>query len=216
MNNKYVLTDETIDFFGRTLYRIKAISDFGNIKAGKFGGFIENEKNLSISGNAWVFGDAKVYGDAEIYGNAEISGDARIYDDAKVYGNAEISGNARVSGDAKVYGNAEISGDARIYGNAEISGDARIYGNAWVFGDARISGDAKVYCNADYTTIKGFGTNYRNTTFFRCKDDLVRVKCGCFFGTIPEFREQVKKTRKGKIADEYLMIADLMEMHFKK
>lgn len=144
MNNKYVLTDETIDFFGRTLYRIKAISDFGNIKAGKFGGFIENEKNLSISGNAWAYGDAK------------------------------------------------------IYGNAEVSDNARVYGNA------------------DYTTIKGFGTNYRNTTFFRCKDDLVRVKCGCFFGTIPEFREQVKKTRKGKIADEYLIIADLMEMHFKK
>ena len=154
MNNKYVLTDETIDFFGRTLYRIKAISDFGmktmfarygNIKAGKFGGFIENEKKLSISGNAWVFG------------------------------NAEISGNA------KVYGNAKVSGDVQVYNNAEISGDA------------------KIYCNADYTTIKGFGTNYRNTTFFRCKDDLVRVKCGCFFGTIPEFREQVKKLVKVKL-----------------
>ena len=156
MNNKYVLTDETINFFGRTLYRIKAISDFGNVTAGKFGGFIENENNLSISDNAWV------------------------------------------------HGNALVSGNAWVHGNAWVSGNAKIYGNAWISGDA------------DYTTIKGFGTNYRNTTFFRCKDDLVRVKCGCFFGTIPEFREQVKKTRKGKIVDEYLMIADLMEMHFKK
>ena len=83
-------------------------------------------------------------------------------------------------------------------------------GDAWVFDNAEVSG------NADYTTIHGFGTQFRTTTFFRCKDKKVRVACGCFFGTIPEFREQVKNTRKGKIAEEYLMIADLMEKHFEK
>nr|DAT80905.1 MAG TPA: Putative transferase, nesg, ydcK, Structural Genomics.38A [Caudoviricetes sp.] len=81
-------------------------------------------------------------------------------------------------------------------------------GDAWVYGDAEVSGDA------DYTTIHGFGTQFRTTTFFRCKDKQIRVSCGCFFGTISEFREQVKNTRKGKIAEEYLMIADLMEKHF--
>jgi hypothetical protein len=40
--------------------------------------------------------------------------------------------------------------------------------------------------------------------------------CGCFFGTIAEFRKQVEETRTGKIAKEYLMIADLMEEHFKE
>lgn len=83
-------------------------------------------------------------------------------------------------------------------------------GNAWVSGNAEVSG------NADYAVIKGFGTVYRPTTFFRCHDGEVRVTCGCFYGTIDEFREQVKRTRKGKVADEYLKIADLMEYHFKK
>ena len=83
-------------------------------------------------------------------------------------------------------------------------------------GNVNQSGDAWVSGNADYTTIHGFGTQFRTTTFFRCKDKKVRVACGCFFGTIPEFREQVKNTRKGKIAEEYLMIADLMEKHFEK
>ena len=82
------------------------------------------------------------------------------------------------------------------------------FGNAWVFGNA------EVFDNADYATILGFGTQFRTTTFFRCKDKQVKVSCGCFYGTIPEFREQVKNTRKGKIAEEYLMIADLMEKHF--
>ena len=87
-------------------------------------------------------------------------------------------------------------------------GDAEVYGNAWV------SGDAEVYGDADYTTAKGFGICFRTTTFFKCKDGKIRVTCGCFYGTIDEFRKQVKKTREGKIAKEYLMLADLMEYHF--
>ena len=76
-------------------------------------------------------------------------------------------------------------------------------GNAWVSG------------NADYTTIKGFGSCFRNTTFFRCKDKYIRVACGCFYGTIEEFKEKVKETHgKTKLAVEYLKIADLMEYHF--
>ena len=113
-------------------------------------------------------------------------------------------------------GNVSQSGDAWVYGDAMVSGDAMVYGNARVYGNAMVSGDARVYGDADYTTIHGFGTQFRTTTFFRCKDKKVRVACGCFFGTIPEFREQVKNTRKGKIAEEYLMIADLMEKHFEK
>lgn len=99
-------------------------------------------------------------------------------------------------------------------GNAWVYGDARVSGNAWVYGDAQVYGDARVSGDADYAGVKGFGTECRHTTFFRCKDGQVRVKCGCFYGTIPEFRKQVKDTRDGKIAKEYLMIADLMEYHF--
>lgn len=106
--------------------------------------------------------------------------------------------------------NLSHDGDAWVYGDAEV------YGNAKVSGDAQVCGDAKVYGNADYTTVKGFGTEFRTTTFFRCKDGAVRVKCGCFYGDLGEFREQVKNTRSGKIAEEYLMIADLMERHFKE
>lgn len=55
---KYELTTETIQFAGRTLHRIKALRDFGSVKAGKFGGWIENEKNLSQDDNAWIYGEA--------------------------------------------------------------------------------------------------------------------------------------------------------------
>ena len=81
--------------------------------------------------------------------------------------------------------------------------------NAWVFCDARVFG------NADYAVVTGFGRYFRTTTFFRCKDKILRVQCGCFYGDLAQFREIVKKTHgDSKYAKEYLAIADLMELHF--
>ena len=73
---KYELTDETIDVSGTTLHRIKALKDFGNVKKGELGGYVESERNLSQEGNCWVCGNAKVCGDAEVCGNAKVCGDA--------------------------------------------------------------------------------------------------------------------------------------------
>ena len=95
-------------------------------------------------------------------------------------------------------------------GYIEKEGNLSHEGNAWVCGDARVCG------NADIATISGFGSEYRTTTFFRTKNDEIAVKCGCFYGTLAEFREKVKETHgDNRYAKEYLMIADLMEMHFR-
>ena len=159
---KFELTSEFItDIFGVKLFRIKALVEFGNVKKGDLGGFIEKEENLNQSGDAWVSGDAKVYGDARVSGNTEVSGDARV------------------------------SGDAEVYGDARVSG------------------------NADYTYIHGFGSYHRTTTFFKTKEHGICVVCGCFYGTLDEFRDKVKETHgDSKIAKEYLMVADLMEFKF--
>ena len=69
---KYRFTDEKIIVGCRTLYRIQALRDFGNVKEGDIGGYIESEKNLSQDGNAWVSGDARVYGDADIKTTGDI------------------------------------------------------------------------------------------------------------------------------------------------
>ena len=60
---------------GKTLYRIKALIDFGVVLAGSLGGYIEKEDNLTHTGNAWVYGDARVFGDALVSGNARVFGD---------------------------------------------------------------------------------------------------------------------------------------------
>lgn len=112
--------------------------------------------------------------------------------------------------------NLDQSGDAWVNGDAQVSGDARVSGDAWVYGDARVSGNARVSGENDYTTAKGFGREYRPTTFFRLKDGGIGVQCGCFYGTLDEFRAKVKETHKeSKMGKEYLMLADLMEYKFK-
>ena len=100
---KYELTEETFTVFGKTLYRIRAVRDFGSVKTGEFGGYIEKEENLSHFGNAWISGDAWVYGDARVSGNAKVYGDARVSGNARVFGDARVSGNARVFGNAEVF-----------------------------------------------------------------------------------------------------------------
>ena len=130
MNKKFeLLLDDTINVFGRKLFRIKAKINFGAVEAGELGGYIEKEDNLSVSGKAWVYCDAIVYGDARV------SGDAKVYGNAMVSGNAHVYGDADVSGKAWVFGYAMVYGDAIVYGNATVSGDAIVCGNAELYRD---------------------------------------------------------------------------------
>jgi hypothetical protein len=76
---KYELTEETFTVFGKTLYRIRAVRDFGSVKTGEFGGYIEKEENLSHFGDAWVYGNAKVSGNAWVYGDAWVYGNAKVF-----------------------------------------------------------------------------------------------------------------------------------------
>jgi len=81
MKKYELLTDDTVTApNGATLYRIRslvAIAALG-LPAGKLGGYIEAEKNLAHSGDAWVGGDAHVYGNAKVYGDARVLSPSHI------------------------------------------------------------------------------------------------------------------------------------------
>ena len=107
--------------------------------------------------------------------------------------------------------------NAWVYDNARVYGDAWVYGNARVCGDALVCGDARVCGNGDYAYAHGFGSVNRTTTFFRLKDGGVGVRCGCFYGTLAQFRDKIRETHgETKKAQEYLMLADLMKLRFEK
>ena len=76
---KFELTSETKEFFGATLFRIRALTSFGSVQTGDLGGWVEKAENLSQYGNAWVYGDARVYGNARVSGNALVSERSAIF-----------------------------------------------------------------------------------------------------------------------------------------
>ena len=61
---KYELTDDSITFMGRKLFRIRAIRSFNDVAAGDLGGYIEKEENLSHDDDAWIYNDARIFDDA--------------------------------------------------------------------------------------------------------------------------------------------------------
>ena len=107
---KYKLTSETITVNNRTLYRIEALRDFGKVKKGDKGGFVQSEKNLSHEGTCWVAKDAWVADDARVLCDAWITGAAYVFDDAKVGGAARVAGKAWIYGHALVFDNAIVRG----------------------------------------------------------------------------------------------------------
>ena len=237
MEKKYKLTEETINVDGRTLYRIEALKDFDVVEKGDKGGFIENESNLSQSGDCWVYGNAKVsdnamvcgnakvYDNARVYGNALVCGNALVFGNALVIDNANVYGNAQVRGNAVVYDNAEISGDAKIFGNAQIRcdavvcedakiyghvivcGNAEVSGNAQVFGNTEIRGDAVITSKSDYILFKNWWSSGRFFTWTRSNN---MWKVGCFYGTGKELIDKAYKDSEMS-GEEYERVVKYVE-----
>ena len=150
------------------------------------------------------------FGSVEV---GELGGYVEKEDNLAQTGNAWVYGNARVYGDAEVYGNAEVYGDAWVSGNARVYGNAEVYGDAWVSGNAEVYGNAWVSGNADYLLIGRIGSRFGFTTFFKNKEKGITVSCGCFLGTIAEFRAKVTDTHgDNKHAKMYNMAADMAEL----
>lgn len=174
MQQKYKLTDETIELCGVTLYRIEALRDFGNVKAGDKGGFVQSELNLSQKKNCWIYSNAKVCGKAVICGDAKVSGEARVWGNARVYDRAWIYGEAKVWGESSVYG------EASVYGQAEVCGEAEVCGNARVSGKAEVCGETRIKSIEDYIVFKNWWSSGRYFTWTRNNN---MWKVGCFYGT---------------------------------
>ena len=184
---KYKLTDETIEYNCVTLYRIEALRNFGSIKTGDKGGFVQSYHNLSQEGDCWIHGEAKVFGNAKVYENAQVFGSAEVCGYASVKGDAFVFGRAKVYGSAFVKGNAFVFGRAKVYGWAKVFGKAQVFGDAKVYGNAFVKGDAIIKTGRDYIVFKNWWSSNRYFTWTR-SNNMWNV--GCFYGT---GKELIKK-----------------------
>lgn len=86
MSKKYtLLKGNSIKVDGKTLYRVKALRSFSDVKKGDIGGYIETEDNLSHEGSAWVYDEARVHDKPLVSGFASVRGDARVSGKVHVY-----------------------------------------------------------------------------------------------------------------------------------
>lgn len=182
-SKKYeILHDQTMQHEGRTLYRIRRLSD------GLIGGWIEKEDNLSQDGKCFVYHDAKVFGDACVFDDAEVLDNAVVCENASIFGKAavfnfagvvdraKISGCARIFERATIYGNAEVFDDAHVYGNAMVSAASAVYNNAIVCGCAEVYGHAKVF---GFASVFGYAKVYENAQVggYAKVHGIARVRC---------------------------------------
>lgn len=177
MNNqvgkKYVLLDKPVRINGRTVYRIKAVRIFGDVKKGTLGGCVASENNLSHDDECWIYENGVVMEHAMVKDNARIyhgivcesatvlncatvgrtgdettviSGWAVIRDNARVYG------PSRVEEFAMVKDCASVSNHAVICGNAVMENHSSAFGSAIVMSNARFSD--KAFC-CEHAVVSG-------------------------------------------------------------
>lgn len=186
-NKKYELIDESRKLPGApTVYRIKALRNFADVKKGQLGGFIQSEANLSHAGDAWVYHDAAVYNKARVIENAKVTQKAKIFGRAiisksaiveyyaKVYGHAIISDSAQVSGYANVGGRAIIKEHAVVFDYASVKGKALIAGKSRVCGTVGVFDKAEILTNSSVIFLSNnarIGGNAKITS----KEDILTI-----------------------------------------
>jgi hypothetical protein len=180
MQQKYEIDrDIQLPLGDRTLYIIKALIDFDDVKAGDYGGFVEDENNLSQEGNCWIYNAGTVYGKGRVNRNGKVKDHASVYDYATVSDDAVVSGDAAVFQRAVVYGEAKVGGMSSVYGNGqvfgtvEVRGHSKIHDDAWVYGDMIVDGYANITRKCTEMPIVLTGFTYGITIM----DEHISIDC---------------------------------------
>ena len=216
MCKKYeLLKDKHIEYRGKTLYRIKALRDFYNVKKGDIGGYVESEKNLSHDGNCWVYDNAKVCDNAIVFNNGVVCGNAMVCDSVRVYNNSIVCGNVIVRDNAIVCSNAMVCDNAIVCCSARVCENAEIYGNSKIDKGIIIG---KV--SMPYKDIFQHQCEKRMLTAILTEDDEILYTICCQENiTKEEFLDRIYNEGGGLKGnphrEEYLRLIPVIEMYFK-
>lgn len=201
-NRKYELTNDTVEFDGVTLYRIRALRDSGGtnaFKKGDLGGYIEREHNLSHEGDSWVSDNAIVLDNARVQEDGYVSFEAVVRDGSTVRHSASVGGSVRISEGATITGLARVTGEAKVTGDVTISGRCFVYGNAEIKGNSGvIKGEAKIGFDAQITenqvfTVTGLDGGNDTFTAYRLSNGGIGCTHKLFEGTLEEFIAKVAR-----------------------
>jgi len=220
-------------YTGLLIYRVKALRDFADVKAGDIGGYVNGPDNLSQNGNCWVYDNGKLYDNSKVSCNAQVRHNATMMSNARISDNVKLLNNARISNNAKIYGNVVIkddaiimenailnhdvvvsghslvSGNASIYNNVTISGAVsikdcvQIFGNAKISGSAMVRGNSIVNGNAVISHYMLIGFGFVNIDLTASLSDSIRCQTGLAINPITNTIICYKRVRKDTLISFY-------------
>lgn len=168
-DKKYELVPESIkEFYGKSMYRIRALKDFSDVKKGDLGGYVESEENLSQTGNCWIY-DASIVGlggkvidNAVVKGSSSVINGSEISDDAIIEKNSVIDECSVVCDQSRVIKSIVVNSSVIMYNSTLNDGclvehgstvrNATVGPNVSIENCANISFD--ISSNEDYVVYK--------------------------------------------------------------
>ena len=124
-----LVDDDTVVVDGVTLYRVRAVRDFGGtrrgrrvvVKRGELGGYVASEDCLSQEGLAWVYSDAKIVdgyvgGSSSLFGRAVLKGGGRLVHDVELRDDVMVDGQVVLDGVITLRDRVKMLGTIRVSG----------------------------------------------------------------------------------------------------
>lgn len=240
-NRKYEMTNITMEFEERTLYRIRALKDFRNVKAGDLGGWVSDKYNLSQEGDCWIYDEAKCMDNARMYHNSamynnsvmcdfsEMHGCSEMHnysamcDNSRMYNCSAMYDNSRIYNDSKMYNNSRMFDNSAMYNNAVMLDNSRMFENSRMYRDSRLKNKEKL-CGKLVSKVDRFieinNTGGRVVTGV-LKDGKILYNIGCQNEITKEvFIDRIYNDdggiEKHPYRKEYLKIIDTIEVYLSK
>ena len=240
-NRKYEMTNITMEFEERTLYRIRALKDFRNVKAGDLGGWVSDKYNLSQEGDCWIYDEAKCMDNARMYHNSamynnsvmcdfsEMHGCSEMHnysamcDNSRMYNCSAMYDNSRIYNDSKMYNNSRMFDNSAMYNNAVMLDNSRMFENSRMYRDSRLKNKEKL-CGKLVSKVDRFieinNTGGRVVTGV-LKDGKILYNIGCQNEITKEvFIDRIYNDdggiEKHPYRKEYLKIIDIIEAYLSK
>ena len=239
-NRKYEMTNITMEFEERTLYRIRALKNFRNVKAGDLGGWVSGKHNLSQEGDCWIYDEAKCMDNARMYHNSAMYNNAVMCDFSEMHGCSEMHNysamldnsrmyncsamydNSRMYNDSKMYNNSRMFDNSAMYNNAVMLDNSKMFENSRMYRDSRLKNKENLYgklvCKVDrFIEINNTGGRVVTGVL---KDGKILYNIGCqneitketFIDRIYNEGGGIEKNPHRK---EYLKIIDMIELYLK-
>ena len=153
-NRKYEMTNITMEFEERTLYRVRALKNFRNVKAGDLGGWVSGKHNLSQEGDCWIYDEAKCMDNARMYHNSAMYNNAVMCDFSEMHGCSEMHNysamldNSRMYNCSAMYDNSRMYNDSKMYNNSRMFDNSAMYNVAVMLDNSKMLENSRMYRNS--------------------------------------------------------------------